>query len=222
MICFLLRWWDLKSDTKLRRSRLSGPTNPVQSSPAGDGNAEWGGASPVLSDVLLGLLRDGGSRGQAFGRLFGLPWRVLHRVPEQPLVRLSCEHWQRHTRLKYKHHGNTSEQQQKKKALWCQMFFFFFLISQSDNDCRFRMTEGLVSSQLIFMINSMCCLTELLWLKLSLQLTKCYFLQKQKPYKYSNVSTLSSWVGSYQRKLATHTPKCPRRDEGVLKTGHMR
>lgn len=53
---------------KVIRSHKPSPVQLVA-----DGNAEWRGASPGLSDVLLGLLGDGGSRGQAFGRLFGLP-----------------------------------------------------------------------------------------------------------------------------------------------------
>lgn len=44
----------------------------------------------VLSDKLPGFLWDGSSWSQRLGCFFGLFWRVLHCVPEQPLGRLSC------------------------------------------------------------------------------------------------------------------------------------
>lgn len=47
-----------------------------------------GPSRPSPSHVLLGLLRCGGGRRQALGRL-------LHGVPEQPLGRLSWEHTER-------------------------------------------------------------------------------------------------------------------------------
>ena len=69
MICFLLRRWELKND-KAAKIQV---TRSHKASPAGDGSCKVKVASPVLSDILLGLLRGGRRRSQALGCLFGLP-----------------------------------------------------------------------------------------------------------------------------------------------------
>lgn len=85
--------WKQREDRKLRIVREKESARSQKSSVQSRWSKKalcWVHVAPSLSDVLLGLLWDSSGWSQALGRLLGLLWRVLHRVPEQPLGRLSC------------------------------------------------------------------------------------------------------------------------------------